>query len=506
MRYVINAMMKSKYIILGLMIAIISSSSMAYGQVAEEGWYPGKGLQPGLMVKYRISGFELTNDEWYTITVWFKGIKENGNWEAYIIMVDDKGNVVDGWTELSPQNLRPQGFVDDPDFDKARRIFRDSVLWVAGYASKDEPKSLAFGSTWGSIASIGGGGITLRIEEQGISIDAAGQSWDNVSTLIWFYKRDLKSYLWITDDFPLPLGGLNYAQVTQEPIPIQFRFDLLEYKITDQKPEPPKLEVELPEPPLSKLTPSGGFLIDLWWRPAVINAGEVIQVAPVIKDANSGRPITGVIYDIIVVDEDGNETFKEENITGEAGTSTHEIVFPKAGKYKVTVRCDSCQFGTIAPTPEETAFVEQAEFELIVLEGEQQMPLMQTTPSGAYTVELSWEPMVIEPEMPIQFTQAIKDAEGNAIEQAEYEVVIMDAEGNEIYRESIVASDGIGSHEVTFSEAGSYTVAITYNDETVEFNIQVVPEFPIGVIIALASIVAIVIAMTRYKPISIAKV
>lgn len=385
-----------KKIIMVITFAVMLSTSLGFAQVTESGWYPGRGLQEGLLVKYRVQGFEITDDRPVTLTLWFKNQTENGNWNVYIIF-EDEGKVVDGWTEMSPKNLRPQGFVDDLDLDRARQIFKDSIDWVAGYTSADEPKSLSVGSTWGSIAAIGGGGITLMIAEQ-TQVTVAGESWD-VSVLQWFHKRDLKSEIWLNEEFPLPLHGFSYAQSSQEPIPIQFQFDLLSHTITDQQPMPPEEEIEIPTPPLSQLTSSGGFEFELRWAPELIEPGQPVQMAPIFRTAQ-GQLLNNAIYDFIILDEDGNEVYRAENEIAEGGIgNTVEITFEKGGNYKILLECTSCRFGSIAPTPEETQFVEKA-----------------------------------------------------------------------------------------------------------EFNIIVVPEFPIGAIIAMASVVAIVIAVTRFKPISIPKI
>ncbi|RMF29075.1 MAG: hypothetical protein D6752_06590 [Candidatus Nitrosothermus koennekii] len=364
MRFDSELIMKSLKIVIAATLVIMLSTSISLAQIVEEGWYPGKGLQEGLLVKYRVQGFEITNDKPITLTLWFKNQTENGNWNVYMIM-EEEGKVIDGWTQMSPKNLRPQGFVDDPELDRARQIFKDSIDWVAGYTSADEPKSLSVGSTWGSIAAIGGGGITLTISEQ-TQVTAAGKTWD-VSVLKWFHKRDLPSELWINDNFPLPIHGFSYAQSSQEPIPIQFQFDLLAYSITDEQPIPPKEEIEIPKPPLSQLTRSGGFLFELRWAPELIEPGKPVKMAPIIRNAQ-GKLLNNAIYNFIIVDEEGNEIYKVENEIAEGGIGkTQEITFEKGGNYKVIVECTSCKFGTIAPTPTETQFVEQAEFNIIVV-------------------------------------------------------------------------------------------------------------------------------------------
>ncbi len=353
-----------KRIIIAIVLAVMLSTSIGFAQVAEEGWYPGKNLQEGLLVKYRVQGFEITNDKPVTLTLWFKNQTDNGNWNVYIIL-EEEGKVVNGWTQMSPKNLRPQGFVDDPDLDRARQIFKDSIVWVSGYTSLDEPKSLSVGATWGSIAAIGGGGITLQISEQ-TQVTVAGESWD-VSILKWFHTRDFPSEVWINGEFPLPLHGFSYAQSSQQPIPVQFQFDLLSYTITDEQPIPPEEEIDIPKPPLSQLTRSGGFTIELRWSPELIEPGKPVQMAPILRTAQ-GQLLSTAIYNFKVLDEKGNIIHQSEKQLAEGGIGkTEEITFEQGGNYKIIVECTSCRFGGIAPTPTETQFVEQTEFNIIVV-------------------------------------------------------------------------------------------------------------------------------------------
>jgi hypothetical protein len=352
-------------IILASIIVIILSSNIAFGQVTASGWYPGKGLQEGLLVKYKVSGFELTKDKDVILTMWFKNKTMSNNWNVYMIL-EDSGRVIDGWEELSSVNLAPQGISSDKEFEAVKKIFKNSINWVGGYASSEEPKSLSIGSTWGSIASIGGGGITLRISEENTKVNAAGEEW-SVSVLKWAHKIDLPSEVWITNSFPLPIWGLSYAQSSQEPIPIQFKFELLMHTITNEQPIPPEEQIELPTPPLQQLTRSGGFLIELHWKPDVIESQQPIKMAPVIKNAQ-GQPLVSAIYNIVIRDKNNNEVFREDNIRAENGIGkTHEITFNDKGNYKVSIECTTCQFGNIAPTPEATKFVEVAEFNIVVV-------------------------------------------------------------------------------------------------------------------------------------------
>ena len=75
-------------------------------------------------------------------------------------------------------------------------------------------------------------------------------------------------------------------------------------------------------------------------------------------------------------------------------------------------------------------------------------------------------------------------------------------------------TEGQGSHEVTFDSGGRAHVTVTYLGdqegsfeakitEKAEFDLVVVPEFPLGVAAVMAAIVAVMITVTRFGKISI---
>ncbi len=347
-------MMEFKSIVMiGIILATMVSMNTALAQ--SEGWYPGKGLEEGLLVKYRVSELDLTKGETVVLTIWFRDQDSNGNWNAYMI-IEDQGKVGDGWVTLS-SNLSPQGFVEDPELNKAREIFKKTLLWPGSYASLETPRPLSVGSIWGRTGVIGGVDVLIRSQER---IEAAGKTWDT-SILGWRYGRD--NSIWIADNFPLPIRAFVYASTTQEPIPVLFTFDLVESRITDTKPEPPKEITKLPEPPLVKQSTTRTYTIELWWHPTVIQPGETIKIAPVIKSA-TGLPLQNVKYNITIADSAGNLVLNEE-VTAERGTHTHEVVFNQEGVYKVTVALE--EVTALGGVTGEIGIVEFAVFDDLVV-------------------------------------------------------------------------------------------------------------------------------------------
>ncbi len=128
-----------------------------------------------------------------------------------------------------------------------------------------------------------------------------------------------------------------------------------------------------------------------------------------------------------------------------------------------------------------------------------------TTPSGV-KVTLAWTPDSIEPTKETTFTLKFFDKSGSPINDATYDFMLI-REGSHITHRSLQPiSQGTSVEKVTFKEdqTGSVTLRLENinltSGETAEFSIQVVPEFPIGVAIVMASIFAIMTLVNyRYK-------
>jgi len=139
-------------------------------------------------------------------------------------------------------------------------------------------------------------------------------------------------------------------------------------------------------------------------------------------------------------------------------------------------------------------------------------PLSDTTGRGSYQIKLYWEPATIEPGKTVRFGVALSDAQGLPLQRANYDFTVKDANGNVIQEFTNQNADtdlGTGSHEVQLDTAGPITVTVKINavgsqqpsqfTESVDFNVVVVPEFPIGVAIVTAAVIGLVVVMTRAR-------
>lgn len=129
--------------------------------------------------------------------------------------------------------------------------------------------------------------------------------------------------------------------------------------------------------------------------------------------------------------------------------------------------------------------------------------------ANSVDVELTIEPSPIEPEqqtkLHIRFVE--KDSDKTQV-HVDYVVAIMDANGNEMFRTPLShTNEGEITIPFVFPSKGSHTIRVEIQGilfqpiptETVEFNVNVVPEFPLGVLTAFGIITVIGIMMMR-KP------
>jgi hypothetical protein len=116
------------------------------------------------------------------------------------------------------------------------------------------------------------------------------------------------------------------------------------------------------------------------------------------------------------------------------------------------------------------------------------------------------------PGEPVLFTISLTDTSGFPLERANYDFVLTNGSGGiiqEFDNQNADAEFGTGTHEVLFDSAGGFTASVTINSvsgqdtgqftESADFNMVVVPEFPVSAAIVAAAVIGLVILMTRAK-------
>lgn len=141
-------------------------------------------------------------------------------------------------------------------------------------------------------------------------------------------------------------------------------------------------------------------------------------------------------------------------------------------------------------------------------------PITLSTGRGTYVITLSWNPNTIEPGKETEFTVQFANNKGTPIERVNYDLAIKNAATGEVIQEFKSQNTGQSSSDtvaVNFEQGGpvTATVKINYAEggntgdigvflESADFNIVVVPEFPVAMV-ALAAALASIVLVVRLK-------
>ncbi|MGH9922487.1 MAG: hypothetical protein ACRD38_07030 [Nitrososphaerales archaeon] len=138
----------------------------------------------------------------------------------------------------------------------------------------------------------------------------------------------------------------------------------------------------------------------------------------------------------------------------------------------------------------------------------QKPPMAFPTKNNLYQIVITWEPIEIKPNQIVRFDIKIIDALAHKYAENVYYdfAVVKDNQPIKELRRSFTL-DGLATHTVEFPSSGSFSVvvnilgigdAIRHQNESISFDLKIVPEFPIGTIIVMATLVGITIVLTRF--------
>ena len=157
---------------------------------------------------------------------------------------------------------------------------------------------------------------------------------------------------------------------------------------------------------------------------------------------------------------------------------------------------------------DKTLLNEPLKYEIQIPVGEEtKMRLHGSRTVAGLHVELLTDRTEFEPSVPAKLWLKIMDAvTGDLLEKAPHELVIT-SNGKEIFRESHDSPSHV--HEYTFTEEQKGPVTIRVENlnntgENLEFGLTVVPEFPLGAILAMAGLVSVMVLATRIRKIKMA--
>jgi hypothetical protein len=140
-------------------------------------------------------------------------------------------------------------------------------------------------------------------------------------------------------------------------------------------------------------------------------------------------------------------------------------------------------------------------------------PLERTTNDGSRII-LTWDPVDIQPNSTVNFGLEFRDARNSTLQGVAYDFTVKDA-NSQIIQEfnDQLAQSGTATHPITFNSTGPKTVTVTVNSvsgrttgqiiQTTDFNLVVVPEFPISAAVVSAALIGLVVVIMRAKSLSI---
>jgi hypothetical protein len=144
-----------------------------------------------------------------------------------------------------------------------------------------------------------------------------------------------------------------------------------------------------------------------------------------------------------------------------------------------------------------------------------QPPLDRTTNDGSHVI-LTWDPVDIQPNSTVNFGLELRDSSNAPLQNVAYDFTVKDANGQIIqeFNDQLTQS-GTATHQVTFNSTGPKTITVTINAvgsrpigqiiQTTDFNIAVIPEFPISATIVSAALIGVVIIIMRLKGLSMGR-
>lgn len=140
---------------------------------------------------------------------------------------------------------------------------------------------------------------------------------------------------------------------------------------------------------------------------------------------------------------------------------------------------------------------------------DQERSMALVTNNKSYKIQVLWEPTEIKPNQIVRFDIAFLNYITNEpVSNVHYDFVVIKDEWTIKEIRNSFAINGIATHTVEFPSTGSFNVTVNVlgigefgepQNESITFDLKVVPEFPLSTVIVMASVVGIMIALTRFS-------
>lgn len=270
---------------------------------------------------------------------------------------------------------------------------------------------------------------------------------------------------------------------------------------------------EVGEPGMTIRTEGGRFSVQLIVTPPILGGGSTAKFFITFFNPTTQDTEKNIVYDFAVVQGD-QKIVDRKQVQALTGNAVEEVKFAREQSGIFTVRIDNIHYVTEPPDPtkDHVSFtvdvVKVAEPKAV---GEAMPPMMQGTLGKRFNVEMVFSPAVIEPDKPQSFALSFFNPKTDAVERnAVYDFAIIKDNKVLINREGQSAPTGVAVEKFTFSKEQTGSIAVKVSnvrllgesfptaDETT-FSINVVPEFPLGIMLIATSAIAAMIVVGRFK-------
>ena len=207
-----------------------STGAGARGGVDVNGsWYVGEGLKVGDFFKYKLCHqmYKDCTDFWMSFWVEKEITVPEDLWR-FQVLIEDGNKVVKGYMNVGKVAPEPTGGSDNIITYGA--VYKSSISWLSGFVTAEidqpgkGPKEFRLPS-WGKIANIGGEQVAP------IGLETISVPSGEYDTIVVGWKSGGKtSHIWVVDEFPFPVKATTYEHVTEGVPPLEYRFELHEYK------------------------------------------------------------------------------------------------------------------------------------------------------------------------------------------------------------------------------------------------------------------------------------
>lgn len=140
-----------------------------------------------------------------------------------------------------------------------------------------------------------------------------------------------------------------------------------------------------------------------------------------------------------------------------------------------------------------------------------EQPIALVTNNRSFKIQVTWEPTEIKPNQIVRFDiKFINYVTNQPVSNVYYDFAVTKDQQTIKELRSSFAMNGMATHTVEFPSSGSFSVMVNVVgigesaeiNEGIAFDLKVVPEFPLSTIIMMASIVGIMIVLTRLTAMS----